>query len=271
MKTTIEFSVNLTCQKCVRKTEAVLANIDGIDAFTVDLENQRLLVETTLTTGKVQQLIESTGKTAVAVGFGGRGHLGAAVAAVGGPLGADGLVQGVVRFVQLDEHSCLVDGVLDGLTPGGEHAIAIHERGDLSAGCESLGGHFNPRGVRHGSPNDNEDMRHVGDLGNVRADDRGRAEFRFSDRLVKVWDIIGRSVVVASDKDDFGIGEQARSLVDGNCGRRISCGIIARSAGVFENSAKKICACDGVAIWEERNVPAAGKARQQRPQEQANL
>lgn len=44
---------------------------------------------------------------------------------------------------------------------------------------------------------------------------------------------------------------------------RIVCGIIARSSGLFENN-KKICACDGVTLWEERNVPLAGPGRQEK-------
>lgn len=48
--------------------------------------------------------------------------------------------------------------------------------------------------------------------------------------------------------------------IDGNCGPRLSCGIISRSAGLFENR-KKFCACDGVTIWDERDKPAAGKGR----------
>lgn len=31
---------------------------------------------------------------------------------------------------------------------------------------------------------------------------------------------------------------------------RIACGVIARSPGLFQNE-KKICACDGVTIWDE--------------------
>lgn len=44
---------------------------------------------------------------------------------------------------------------------------------------------------------------------------------------------------------------------------RLVCGIIARSAGLFENT-KKICACDGVTQWDERDVPIAGSERQQK-------
>ena len=43
------------------------------------------------------------------------------------------------------------------------------------------------------------------------------------------------------------------SQIDGSGGGLISCGIIARSAGLFKNSAKKFCACDGVPIWDERD------------------
>lgn len=31
---------------------------------------------------------------------------------------------------------------------------------------------------------------------------------------------------------------------------RLLCGIIARSAGLFQNT-KKVCTCDGVTLWEE--------------------
>lgn len=41
---------------------------------------------------------------------------------------------------------------------------------------------------------------------------------------------------------------------------RIACGIIARTAGLFQNP-KQICACDGVTLWEERDRPIAGKGR----------
>lgn len=32
---------------------------------------------------------------------------------------------------------------------------------------------------------------------------------------------------------------------------RVACGIIARSAGLFQNS-KKFCACDGNTLWEDK-------------------
>ena len=108
----------------------------------------------------------------------------------------------------------------------------------LTEGCASLGGHYNPRGGRHGSPDNSGEDRHIGDLGNIRAGEDGRARFRIVDKVVKVWDIIGRSVVVSSHPDDLGLGDNLASLTDGNCGPGLACGVIARAAAVGQNTKK---------------------------------
>ena len=46
-----------------------------------------------------------------------------------------GSVQGVVRMVQVSPDTCVVEGTVDGLTPG-QHGLFIHENGDLSRGCD---------------------------------------------------------------------------------------------------------------------------------------
>lgn len=79
-----------------------------------------------------------------------------------------------------------------------------------------------------------------GNLGTIRAEGTGRAAFRFEDNVIKLSDIVGRSLVVS----------------EGNTKTRLVCGIIARSSGLFENP-KTICACDGVSIWDERSIPRA--------------
>lgn len=172
-------------------------------------------------------------------------------------------INGVIRFsVLADDQTtsgCVVDGVIDGLAPG-FHGIHIHESGDITRGCESLGKHYNPRNTRHGSPDNAIDQRHAGDLGNVEADSSGRATFRFTDKIITVPEIIGRSIVVTENADDFGQTNTEQSLTDGNSGTRLACGIIARSAGILQNF-KKICACDGVTIWDERDKPLAGGNR----------
>lgn len=62
--------------------------------------------------------------------------MGSAVAILGGSTGHSNVgINGVVRFVQINENECVVDGTIDGLSPG-KHGIYVYECGDLSSGCE---------------------------------------------------------------------------------------------------------------------------------------
>lgn len=45
-----------------------------------------------------------------------------------------GNIQGVVRFLQLSEGRCLIDGTIDGLEPG-PHGLHVHTLGDLTLDC----------------------------------------------------------------------------------------------------------------------------------------
>ncbi|XP_047631125.1 copper chaperone for superoxide dismutase isoform X2 [Phacochoerus africanus] len=261
----LEFAVQMTCQSCVDAVSRSLQGVAGIQSVEVQLENQMVLVQTTLPSQVVQALLEDTGRQAVLKGMG-SGHwqnLEAAVAILGG----SGPVQGIVRFLQLTPERCLIEGTIDGLKPG-LHGLHVHQFGDLTRNCNSCGDHFNPDGMSHGGPQDSD--RHRGDLGNVRADADGRAVFRMEDELLKVWDVIGRSLVIDEGEDDLGRGGHPLSKITGNSGERLACGIIARSAGLFQNP-KQICSCDGLTIWEERSRPIAGEGRKEPAQPPAHL
>ena len=101
---TIEFSVNFSGPSSVKATEDALKDAPGIKAFKISLKSEMLTVTTSLPTREVQTKIESAepGLRAVVVGLGdktaltggGGSNLGAAVAALGGVLGA-GTVQGI--------------------------------------------------------------------------------------------------------------------------------------------------------------------------------
>uniref|UniRef100_A0A8C8SAN5 Superoxide dismutase copper chaperone n=1 Tax=Pelusios castaneus TaxID=367368 RepID=A0A8C8SAN5_9SAUR len=251
----LEFAVQMNCQECVDAVQASLQGATGLQVLDIQLDSQSVLVETTMSAEKVKGLLESTGRRAVLKGMGGSmaQNLGAAVAMMSGP----SLVQGVVRFLQVSPEKCLIEGTIDGLQPG-LHGLHVHEFGDVTNSCDSCGDHFNPDRECHGGPQDVQ--RHLGDLGNVLAGSDGRAAFRMEDTRLKVWDIIGRSLVVDSGEDDLGCGGHPLSKVSGNSGERLACGIIARSAGLFENP-KQICTCDGVTLWEEREKPMAGPGR----------
>ncbi|GBP74220.1 Copper chaperone for superoxide dismutase [Eumeta japonica] len=244
-------------EETLNETLKKLKNTEGVKE--VQYKDGTFMVETVLPSSLVLNMVsESTGKRTVLQGF---GESQSAVASVTSALGCgkSSGVMGVVRFQQTAEGPLVVDGTVDGLKPG-EHGLHVHEAGDLSQGCKSIGGHYNPLGTVHGAPTDGRDRRHAGDLGNIVADDMGRATFRILDDVLKVWEIVGRSISISDRRDDLGRGDSPESKVDGASGDSVACGIIARSAGIFQNP-KRICACDGVTVWDERDRPLAGAGR----------
>jgi len=117
---------------------------------------------------------------------------------------------------------------LSGLRPG-PHGFHIHQLGDLTKGCATAGGHFNPHGAPHGGPADGSNKRHVGDLGNIVAAADGTVDVTLTDTHIALTgphSVIGRSVIVHADEDDLGRGGHADSLTTGHAGARISCGVI---------------------------------------------
>ena len=126
-------------------------------------------------------------------------------------------VKGGVRF----------RGEVAGLDDG-KHGIHIHQYGDLTEGCKSACAHFNPRHASHGGRTSK--VRHLGDLGNVTSK-KGKSNFNLlardvSLRLANKHNIVGRMIVVHADRDDLGQGGDAESLVTGNAGKRLACGVI---------------------------------------------
>jgi Cu-Zn family superoxide dismutase len=110
---------------------------------------------------------------------------------------------------------------VDGLKPG-KHGFHVHEHGDCS-GTDGMkaGGHFNPTNSKHGGPDSPE--RHVGDFGNLEADENGHAHYERVDKLITFEgtnSILGKSIIIHADPDDY------VTQPTGNAGARIGCGKI---------------------------------------------
>jgi Cu-Zn family superoxide dismutase len=127
---------------------------------------------------------------------------------------------GSVNFSQ-QAKGILIKAQLTGLTPG-SHGFHIHEKGDCSSGDgKSAGGHFNPDSVDHAGPD--APIRHIGDLGNITADDNGNAVYERLDTVVSFSgtnNIIGKGVIVHAGADDL------TSQPTGAAGARVACGVI---------------------------------------------
>jgi Cu-Zn family superoxide dismutase len=145
------------------------------------------------------------------------------------------VITGKVLFSEnLINNTIKIDIDLNGLKPNHKHGFHIHEAGDLSDKCESMCAHFNPFNKNHGGPNSLE--RHVGDLGNIQADSKGKAKYSFEDNLIKLrgkCNIIGRGLIIHEDTDDLGLGNNKASLITGNAGKRIACAVIGYSKNNF--------------------------------------
>jgi len=112
---------------------------------------------------------------------------------------------------------------VQGLKPGQEHGLHIHEAGDCSSGDGmSTKGHFNP----HGKPHARHDAaeRHAGDLPSLKAGKDGRAKVDVTLDVITIGsgaaNIVGRGLIVHADPDDF------KTQPTGNAGARIACGVI---------------------------------------------
>jgi Cu-Zn family superoxide dismutase len=130
-------------------------------------------------------------------------------------------VKGTFEFEKTDE-GVKITGKVGGLVPSANHAIHIHEFGDLASDdASSAGEHFNPDKHPHGTPE--TEKRHGGDLGNLVADGDGNATLTITVKGLTLdagaHGILGRAVIVHEKADDGG-------QPSGNAGGRIGAGVI---------------------------------------------
>ena len=72
--------------------------------------------------------------------------------------------------------------------------------------------------ANHGAPGNSKGKRHVGDLGNIQAENGKEASIDITDSIISLWgerSIIGRAIVVHEDIDDLGLGGDEGSITTG--------------------------------------------------------
>lgn len=130
-------------------------------------------------------------------------------------------IEGEVRFTAL-AGLVRIEAEIRGLDDG-VYGFHIHTGTD----CEERGGHYDPTGRPHGSPDEPEDLRHVGDLGNLVSRD-GVARYHRIDPVVSLEGehrVIGRIAVIHNSRD------QLLPQPAGDSGTQIGCGVIHAGSG----------------------------------------
>lgn len=141
----------------------------------------------------------------------------------GGPLAPQ--ITGIVWFVDVSGGTEVYVDVMglppyqpaqNGKSPIGPHGFHIHQFGNCQPGnvnkpFPAAGEHWNPTNQPHGN--------HAGDFP-VLFSNHGRARMNFFTDKFKVANIVGKSVIIHENPDDY------RTQPAGNSGNKLACGVI---------------------------------------------
>ena len=225
------FSVPMHCDACIKGISSALSELPGILETDFSLPKQLLTTKSTTPPSAIIATIQETGRTAILRGSGKPNSAAVCILETPPPPTPPSVpeaspVRGLARLIELSDRITLLDMTLTGL-PTGTYKASIQQSGDISRVPESMGGVFN------GLERDK-----TGELGILKLDDTGRGSL-VGEIDWRVWEMVGRGVVVE------------RLDQDRERGNRLVVGVVARSAGVWENE-KVVCACSGKTVWEER-------------------
>ena len=121
-------------------------------------------------------------------------------------------INGIVQFYQLQE-GIVVLADIEGLpkTDTNIFAFHVHEGEDCKNNFQNSGGHFNPTNQPH--PN------HAGDMPPLFSNN-GNAWIAFFTQRFNINEILGKTIIIHNQPDDF------TSQPSGNSGTKIACGKI---------------------------------------------
>lgn len=230
------FAVPLECQACVDSVSDTLASLDGVSRFDVDLANNLVTTTGSSAPSQIVRAISATGKDAIIRGTGQPNS--AAVCILESFDESDRLnpVKGLARIVKVGDNDAVVDLTVNGLAAG-TYYPSIRTSGNLSQGALSTGLLFYDLGNVEVSQPLSLDTVITSDGAHQTPITNTFAGQSFLHAKVDVSELIGRSIILSRVRDTV-----ASDSI---------CGVIARSAGVWEND-KQVCSCSGKTVWQER-------------------
>ncbi|KAI4959623.1 hypothetical protein J4E86_003346 [Alternaria arbusti] len=226
------FAVPMTCQSCINDIEGSLQQLGGVNKITANLEDQLVSVEGTVAPSAIVEAIQATGRDAILRGSGRSDSAAVCILESHAP-NVENKVRGLVRMVEVAPSMTIIDLSIRGLSPG-TYQATVRESGDISDGPESTGAIWEYLKAKK------EDKPCRGIFGTVQVG-KGGVGSVFLDKPIHIWEMIGRSIVVAREQDGQFDKNDPDTLV----------GVIARSAGVWDND-KTVCSCSGKTVWQER-------------------
>ncbi|CAK1360386.1 unnamed protein product [Cercospora beticola] len=244
------FAVPLSCDSCISDiTTALQQNVPGIQNITASLKDQIISITGNAAPSTIVSAIEATGRDAILRGSGKAESAAVCILETHAEkVALHEQVRGLVRMVEVvpkdkegkdaegREALVLADMTLKGVAEG-KYNVSVRETGDISQGPRSVGGVWDWFRAKEENRK-GKDVKGV--FGTIEVGKNGMGS-SFVDRPVRIWELIGRSMVVS--RAEFGKEEKEdeNTLV----------GVIARSAGVWDND-KTVCSCSGKTVWEER-------------------
>ncbi len=126
-------------------------------------------------------------------------------------------ITGTVYFYESATGGILIEAEVFGLPDAGRlappvfYAFHIHEIGNCSAHYTHTGNHYNPQNRNH--------PMHAGDLPPLLSGN-GYAWLSFYAPQLELYEIVGKSIIIHQNADDF------TTQPSGNAGEKIACGVI---------------------------------------------
>lgn len=226
------FNVPMECDGCEQSVKNALQDTKGLEKLNIDWKSNVVSVIGFVPPSEIVSSLQKIGKDAIIRGTGAPNSAAVSILECFHSFKKNQSVKGLARIVAVDQENLVVDLTLSNLAEG-TYYPQIRASGDLSEdglSSSKIFHSFEPF-VLSGQ--------NTASSGNTLGD----SHQQFLQARLRIMDIIGRSFVLSKDKEDM----TEDSL----------CGVIARSAGAWEND-KYVCTCSGKTIWQER-VDALGK------------